>query len=132
MLSVKLSVASQAKDSDINESTFVLFVTPPSLDQTSKMYSRDIIFLLDRSGSMSGDPFSEVGVAFVHHVHVVCSLTVSACTRIRMDVICVCVLYVCVYVSMHTYACEYVSGNPGCVRRPRELGPWRPLYHNCF
>jgi len=41
-----------------DQGTFALFVTPPA--GSSRRFNRNIIFLLDRSGSMTGDPFLEV------------------------------------------------------------------------
>lgn len=41
-----------------DEGTFCLFVTPPSAKPTNR-FSRNIYFLIDRSGSMTGPPFQE-------------------------------------------------------------------------
>jgi hypothetical protein len=45
--------------------TFTLFVTPPSLESLRVFFARNMIFLLDRSGSMTGEPFSEACRALV-------------------------------------------------------------------
>lgn len=39
--------------------SFLLFVTPPSVDNAHRFFNRNMVFLLDRSGSMTGDPFIE-------------------------------------------------------------------------
>ena len=41
------------------QGTFVLFVTPPTPDTVQAYFMRNIIFLLDRSGSMTGEPYTE-------------------------------------------------------------------------
>lgn len=41
------------------QGSFLLFVTPPALERVSGFFTRTIIFLLDRSGSMGGAPYRE-------------------------------------------------------------------------
>jgi hypothetical protein len=36
-----------------------MFVTPPSLDHVDTFFTRNMVFLLDRSGSMNGEPYIE-------------------------------------------------------------------------
>lgn len=54
-----LDVDEKKEEKKDDEGNFLLFVTPPSLENLDGFFSRDIIFLLDRSGSMTGDPYSE-------------------------------------------------------------------------
>ena len=44
------------------DGTFLLFVTPPSKPPKHR-FKRSVIFLLDRSGSMTGEPFQEAAKA---------------------------------------------------------------------
>lgn len=44
---------------DDPDGTFILFVTPPSIDNVDDFFSRNMIFLLDKSGSMGGSPYQE-------------------------------------------------------------------------
>lgn len=46
-------------DNGQDEGTFLLFVTPPSVQQSENFFARNMIFLLDRSGSMTGEPYRE-------------------------------------------------------------------------
>jgi hypothetical protein len=39
--------------------SFALFVTPPTLSGVKGYFNRNMIFLLDRSGSMTGEPYNE-------------------------------------------------------------------------
>lgn len=48
-----------------NRGSFVLFVTPPTANTANKFFNRNIIFLLDRSGSMTGEPFAEATKALI-------------------------------------------------------------------
>jgi hypothetical protein len=41
------------------EGSFVVFVAPPSVERIEKQFRRNFIFLIDRSGSMSGQPYEE-------------------------------------------------------------------------
>mmetsp|Transcript_15694 Transcript_15694/g.22049 ORF Transcript_15694/g.22049 Transcript_15694/m.22049 type:complete len:158 (+) Transcript_15694:2-475(+) len=47
------------KEETDEENSFLLFMTPPSVTNISQYYARNIVFLLDRSGSMGGSPFNE-------------------------------------------------------------------------
>jgi hypothetical protein len=38
---------------------FALFVTPPTMDGVRGHFGRHIVFMLDRSGSMTGEPYDE-------------------------------------------------------------------------
>jgi len=41
------------------QGTFALFVTPPTMESVQGFFGRNLVFLLDRSGSMSGEPWNE-------------------------------------------------------------------------
>lgn len=47
----------------LEENSFVLFITPPSIHTTTSVHARNIVFLIDRSGSMGGTPFIEASRA---------------------------------------------------------------------
>ena len=48
-----------------NEGSFLIFMNPPTKNQTTRPIARDIVFLLDRSGSMSGSPMNQAKQAVV-------------------------------------------------------------------
>jgi hypothetical protein len=45
------------------EGNFVLFVSPPSISSIQNYFGRRFVFILDRSGSMSGGPYAEAVTA---------------------------------------------------------------------
>jgi uncharacterized protein YegL len=47
-----------------DEGNFLLFVTPPSVDEPNRFHRR-MFFLLDRSGSMTGEPYQEATRALI-------------------------------------------------------------------
>jgi Ca-activated chloride channel family protein len=55
----------EAAEGEEEEGNFLLFVTPPSTPSEHR-YGRNMVFLLDRSGSMTGQPYREASRALVH------------------------------------------------------------------
>lgn len=53
------------RENEEKEGNFLLFVTPPSQTLGTTPYSRRLFFILDRSGSMTGEPFQEATNALI-------------------------------------------------------------------
>lgn len=46
-------------DQKAEHGTFALFVTPPTPETIQTFFGRNFVFLIDKSGSMTGDPWNE-------------------------------------------------------------------------